>query len=319
MPLIETVGSGSARAFGFNSSQIPSILITSSVSLSNFQISATIPYFSLARPDFADLKFYQGATSCSYWIERKVNSSFAIVWIKIPTISIGSNIIRITADGTTGNSSGVNTFEWFDDFSSGTYGSGKWNLASPSGFSVTNSDLPSGVNHGNFCLRGGNTNNYIYGSSTWTGNYEVHERSYSSQGATNGYTRNGFSAGRDVNLQATYLDHGTEDFYIRNNEWQAVNYTQSSGGGTQRNNWLRSKIRVFGSQAINVSNDEFGRTASIGPVNLYNNGTMTNWNAPFIGERGDRSPYSQTYVTYWDWFFIKKGTSAATDPAVSII
>jgi hypothetical protein len=322
MPLLETRASGSAIGFGLGSAlNLSTLLITSELSQSNFQVYSNIPWKPNVRTDFANLKFFQGATSCPYWIEDYTSGVSARVWIKVPTLNAGVTVLNIIPDSSTGNSNGVNTFEWFDDFSSGTYGSGKWTIQNSSGFSVTNSSVPSGglnskgLKGTNHMLKGTSTAGQLYGSSGWAGNFEVWSRSYSQSNSANGFTRDGFRGINSTTQNFNFLDHATESAYLRRNEaWTWGNdfsLATTPLGGSLRNNWMRISHRVVGNTGWQYIEDSTGK--SIGPRQANDAIGITlssSYRAPYMGERGDNGAYGQTYECYWDACWIKKAAAA---------
>jgi hypothetical protein len=60
--------------------------------LTDYQVAINLTYSSNMQPDFSDIRFtYYNSTSGTetqipYWIENKVNSNWAYVWIKVPNI-----------------------------------------------------------------------------------------------------------------------------------------------------------------------------------------------------------------------------------------
>ncbi|MEM3699855.1 MAG: DUF2341 domain-containing protein [Candidatus Bathyarchaeia archaeon] len=85
---------------------------------------------SHCRSDFGDVRFTDddGTTLLDYWMEEKVDSDYAIFWVEVADdLSTNPATIYIyygKSDATT-TSNGDNTFLFFDDFESGTFG--KWN------------------------------------------------------------------------------------------------------------------------------------------------------------------------------------------------
>ncbi len=76
------------------------ITIDSSESLSDTSIKLIIDYDSDMRNDYGDLRFKMGNDDywLPYWIEEKdpePNDPYAIVWIKVPTLNSGENIIYV--------------------------------------------------------------------------------------------------------------------------------------------------------------------------------------------------------------------------------
>jgi len=88
---------------------------------------------SHCRTDFGDVRFTKddGVTLLDYWMEEKVDSDYAIFWVKI-TDDLSSSDVTIyiyygKSDATT-TSNGDNTFLFFDDFSGTSLDSNKWDL-----------------------------------------------------------------------------------------------------------------------------------------------------------------------------------------------
>lgn len=72
------------------------------------------------KTDFGDIRFRQGVTELEYWIQEKVDSEYAVIWVEVPTIPADPNTTTIHiyyGKGTaTTTSSGDDTFPFFDDF-----------------------------------------------------------------------------------------------------------------------------------------------------------------------------------------------------------
>ena len=91
-------------------------------SQTNFQLKLTVTYDSDMQADFDDLRFTQsdGTTLIDAWLESKVNSTSAVVYVEFPTTP--ANTVEQTYYMYYGNSgvasawSGANTFAFYDDF-----------------------------------------------------------------------------------------------------------------------------------------------------------------------------------------------------------
>jgi len=86
---------------------------------------------SKSKTDFGDIRFTKsdGVTPLDFWIEKQVNSDYAIIWVEVDTIPASPDTVDIyiyygKADATT-TSNGGTTFLFFDDFNDGTY-TDKW-------------------------------------------------------------------------------------------------------------------------------------------------------------------------------------------------
>jgi len=82
------------------------------------------------KTDFGDIRFMQGATELDYWLQEKVDGSYAIFWVKIPTIPASpdstTTYIYYGKGTVTTTSDGDNTFpSLFDHFTDADY-TDKW-------------------------------------------------------------------------------------------------------------------------------------------------------------------------------------------------
>lgn len=95
--------------------------VSSAQANTDYQVKITVPYKAGGRSDFLDVRFWQGATSLSFYRESVSTGSSATFWVKVPTLNNGNTTINITADGVTSTdaSNGPNTFMLFENFSGG--------------------------------------------------------------------------------------------------------------------------------------------------------------------------------------------------------
>ena len=59
--------------------------------LKSYQAKITVTYDSDMKSDFSDLRFFEGTTELSYWIESYTVSASAAVWVKVPLIPASSS------------------------------------------------------------------------------------------------------------------------------------------------------------------------------------------------------------------------------------
>jgi hypothetical protein len=124
------------------------IIITSSTSSTNYQqridLDATFDY-SNTLANGADIRFTSedGETLLSYWIESWVEDTSAIIWVKIPTLVIGTTTIYMYYDNpvVSDASDGESVFLFFDDFPGSSLDTQKWvnDSLGGSGWTVANS------------------------------------------------------------------------------------------------------------------------------------------------------------------------------------
>lgn len=100
--------------------------------LTDYQIPFNITYDAKMQNDFDDLRFLNSAetTELNYWIEDKVDGSWAYVWVKVPSITASSNTSIYMYYGNSGASSGeasaTSVFEIYDDFLGSSYNTTLW-------------------------------------------------------------------------------------------------------------------------------------------------------------------------------------------------
>lgn len=106
-------------------------------SISYYQIAVNITYDSDMQPDFSDIRFANSSDyELPYWVENKVNSQWAYVWVKVPYLPVGNSTIYVYYKNSTqvnSTSNGDAVFIFFDDFSSDL---SKWNY--DAGVSIEN-------------------------------------------------------------------------------------------------------------------------------------------------------------------------------------
>jgi len=115
--------------------------------LTDYQVFLNITYDSDMQPNFADIRFsyYNQSTGTeteiSYWLENKVDSTWATVWVKVPfirTSTYGNETIYVYYKNTTTVSSasnGNNVFIFFEDLTDNTVNNfqlicGSWSFPS---------------------------------------------------------------------------------------------------------------------------------------------------------------------------------------------
>lgn len=90
-----------------------------------------VAYDSDMQIDFDDLRFTSSdeITQLNYWLDSKIDSSTATVWVKVPTISVfGTTIYMYCGNSLVSSlSNGANTFVMFDHFVGDT---GLWSMTS---------------------------------------------------------------------------------------------------------------------------------------------------------------------------------------------
>jgi hypothetical protein len=122
--------------------------------LTDYQVAINLTYSENMQPDFDDIRFtwYNSIigreVQIPHWIENKVDSQWAYIWVKVPYIPGGSyTTIHVYygnpyASNSTGDPYAV--FELFDDFEDGTVNTTIWNttpnVSETSGYMILPSD-----------------------------------------------------------------------------------------------------------------------------------------------------------------------------------
>ena len=163
--------------------------------------------------DYTDLRFTGlNNAQLSYWIES-VNSSAAVVWVKIPAIpTTGAQIYLYYGNPTASSvSNGDATFIFFDDFTGTTINLSKWQVLNSAGWSVTDGNLV-----------GKDATGQIKSQMAFNGgNISVESRMVrtSASPPPNGYTILGLMKSSTAGV--SLLDHPSPGYYRVDGTWYA--------------------------------------------------------------------------------------------------
>jgi hypothetical protein len=98
----------------------------------SYPVKVTVSYAAGMKADFSDLRFTDanGTALLNYWMETEVDSSTAVVWVKVPSVPIAPNTATIYSyygnPAAVSMSNGDTTFTLFDTFGGGGT-PGDWN------------------------------------------------------------------------------------------------------------------------------------------------------------------------------------------------
>jgi hypothetical protein len=93
------------------------IQITNPVSIASYQHKLILACLPGMADDFRDIRFAQAdRTKCDYWIESYTAGVSATVWIEVPTSGQKYLVLYYGNSQAVSESSGANTFSFFDDF-----------------------------------------------------------------------------------------------------------------------------------------------------------------------------------------------------------
>jgi hypothetical protein len=99
--------------------------VTTPPTTTGYQVKVEIPWQPGMRDDFADLRFSDYYRTLPYWIETSTTRVTATVWIKLTEINEACRefFCYYGNGAAVSESSGTNTFDFFDDFSDLSYAS----------------------------------------------------------------------------------------------------------------------------------------------------------------------------------------------------
>ena len=263
---------------------------SSTGTLTNYAVPINITYDSDMQTDFDDLRFYaeDDTTELDYWLEEKVDSQWAYVWVKVDTIN--SSIYMYYGNPSAASASnGENTFLFFDDFDDGTLDTTKWYEP------WTNGDYEEA--NGYLRVTGGN--------SAW-------EAVGSKIQYYNGYSwRVRFNVTAETDKWSVGLDDRSNDGSSNDGDAADISYIRYYNSNKQ---YYSDAGDGTGESASRTSNFTSFRT---GDFMLNSSGVMIYDNDMFVYNSSD-SPdidvgisfwvYGQTLSIYADWTFARNWT-----------
>ena len=101
----------------------------------NFQVKIVLNTQALVtagkmQANGSDIRFTDGTCkNLHYWIDSNMNTTSTVIWVKVPSLAASATTTIYMYYGNycaTAAQNGDSTFMFFDDFSTGTYNTGKW-------------------------------------------------------------------------------------------------------------------------------------------------------------------------------------------------
>lgn len=283
--------------------------------LTNFPVLLSITYDSDMQADFDDLRFTSsnGTTQLDYWLESKTNSTSAIVWVEVPSITASSTATIYMYYGNvalTSNSNGSNVFTFFDDFTGSSLNATNWDTDGYI-FDAPTLDVSSGIltvsSPGGWK---GLKLNYDFAPSD-TGVIETRFQKISNGSFhtseiwdSGGGERFGLTDGDDCGY--TGDDMGIH-LGVNGNFPSTDVYCPSNLGAFPVGTWYKTKIKKRSSTSLTLDIASDARSS----INTYST-TQAGWS----GVTWDWVVMVGSSSTKYDWLFIRK--YASTDPSVSL-
>jgi len=268
------------------------VSVSSGSTQTNYQVKLNVTYDSDMQNDFDDLRFVNGSenTELDYWIEEKVNSSWAMIWVKIDQEITTTNYIFYMYYGNSevnSISNGDNTFEFFDDFPGNSINTTKWS-GDNVGVSVSNSILTIDHSAGWDSMSTVNFYNAPYGTSM--------EFYWFRDSAESGSNTFGYSTDHAHQLTTNYIR-----IYTNYDSPSAQIVTSKSGSKTQLS--ATGEFAFDAWKHIKITREE--NKASFYQENSELSNSPIETNVPTI----NLPPTISTYTDFKaDWIFVRKYT-----------
>ena len=256
------------------------------------------------RSDFGDVRFTDddGTTVLDYWMEEKVDSDYAIFWIKVPSIPADPDKATIYVyygkSDATYVGSGSDTFLVYEDWESGSIGS-DWTKSQVDGsasygdFETTSSVKYEGSYGLIFDAKSGGQSKQALHQSPGVGDYAI--EAWIRNEMQSGYAHH---VGVTIDYQSgnnTLYFLGIYSGSLTIKKWNGSSWgTLASGGSKSYNTWLKIKAYRLSSGLLKVTLE--GETISA------NDTSYTSGGAGFFAHGGA----SQAGEAYYDLIFVRK-------------
>jgi hypothetical protein len=284
------------------------ITLSSSTPLSNYQVkielSTTTFDYSKAKADGADLRFYDlGEAALDYWIETWSSTGTSRIWIKIPDLGTSQFYMYYGNDGAASQSSGADTFDFFDDFSGSSLGA-QWH-PDANDYSVSGGALRiniGGVGLENPLPFNMNSGYVVESRLMYLNSTGAYSGTLSAQSAR--YTGSGNGASAATNL---YMRNGATQPARWTGSGSAASYNCGNGnvGSVTSNGVWYVLSAAFDSIQVNLARDR-------GAYSAYGCGWTKNINYLSLGDFMGIAATDYQDTSY-DWVLVRKyATSSAS-------
>lgn len=250
--------------------------------------------YSHAQESGNDLRFKDSddSTSLNYWVENFSSAGQnAKLWVKVPSIgaSTTKNIYMYYGGGGSAQSSGVNTFMFFDD-ATGTLGS-KWG--------TTSGTVGYGLYNGKQSIR---VNGWLASVASYSGNFSMEADVYGSSNTVShlvAYTTSNISGGYSgrTDTRAVYPASWGETCLFKRSTWACM---VATGKNTTGNVWHKVKF-----------------TGVANTFNLYVDGALITTASDSDTTSGLWGLHSELSYTYFA--NVKVRSLVSSDPALTTV
>jgi hypothetical protein len=258
---------------------------TTGATYENYQINMNITYDADMQTDFDDLRFANSTENgeLSYWIESKIDSAWASVWVKIPTnITTTNQTIYMYYKNPTATttSNGNNVFIVYDEFNDNSINTTKWQSYCEAGgtcniseyaskylIALQTTNLKAGELHSNYdFLSPTATNGYFYKANAL----------YFSTGSTTtemhvGYTQENVTlAQRDIFYAITEKIYGSPKSKTIIMLSNGTQYYSSTGIPDLSTGWMNQTMYwLLGNVTTHINNTYANTLTNAQPLDPY--------------------------------------------------
>lgn len=278
---------------------------SSAVDLIDYQVKLILNTSNLIaegkmQPDCSDIRVKADnlVTEIPFWVaDGTCNTNQTEIWVKV-SIPAGTSIqvfVIYTNESTVTAGDGDAVFEFFDDFNSASIDLSKWTAGTVGATTGTDFSQSGGY------LYGGNTNRFLSGQESFTGNFIAETRIYTSSVPFNGFSTNGFWG--STSNQITTLSHGSGSYlYYRSDASWIATAVPMTGY------WARDEVIANGTDGYTRRFNE--TTGTYVWDRTFTNSGLNNESIR-LSARGDNGAYNQDYDAQWDWVLVRKYTDVS--------
>jgi hypothetical protein len=226
----------------------PLTIENTGVALTNHQVFFRVSYDSNMKPVFGDLRFVDSdnSTRLDYWVEKLSPSSYADVWVEVPSLEAASNktIWMYYGNAAAASASnGDNTFLFFDDFEDGSVSD--WTVEADATLAIEPTVVKRGSYSGKF-THGGTADGERGAYKSFTALTEDFAMEYDMRVAqTNKYARIQALDGAPTGRSGTWFN------FRDSGQWGWFNGSWNDVGAYNASQWYKLKY------VVDLTSDEY--------------------------------------------------------------